>query len=110
MALKHAQPGTIIDVQPLGATLRDQKTQTLAKTDETEIIRLVLPAGREIATHTAPGPITIHCIERQIAFSTMGNELEMHPGQLLYLNANEPHSVRAVEDSSLLLTILLSQK
>lgn len=110
MALEHAQPGTIIDVQPLGTTLRDQKTHTLAKTDEFEIIRLVLPAGKEIATHTAPGPITIQCVEGEIAFSTMGNELEMNSGQLLYLNANEPHSLRAVEDSSLLLTILLSQK
>lgn len=37
-------------------------------------------------------------------------ELELESGSLLYLNANEPHSVRAVEDSSLLLTILLPQK
>jgi quercetin dioxygenase-like cupin family protein len=110
MAIPHAQPGEIMDVRPLGATLAGHKTHTLARTDHLELIRLVLPAGKEIATHTAPGQITIQCLEGRVAFSTMGKELELEAGRLFYLNAHEPHAVRAVEDSSLLLTILLPRE
>lgn len=110
MAVTHVRPGEVVDVRPLGATLVDHRTYTLVKTDDFEIMRLVLPAGKEIATHTAPGRITIQCLEGRVAFTTMEKEVELETGRLLYLNANEPHSVRAVEDSSLLLTILLPLK
>lgn len=110
MAIEHAQPGTVVDVRPLGEKFGNQKTHTLAKTDDMELIRLVLRAGKEITTHTAPGQIMIHCLEGQVVFTTMGRELELEAGRLLYLNADEPHSVHAVEDSSLLLTILLPRK
>lgn len=110
MAIPHAEPGEIVDVRPLGTAVADQKTHTLARTDALEIIRLVLPTGKEIATHTAPGQITVQCLEGRVAFSTMGQELELEAGRLLYLNAREPHSLRAVEDSSLLVTILLPRE
>lgn len=110
MAIPYAQPGEVVDIQPLGTALTEHTSRTLVKTDDLEIIRLILPAGKEIATHTAPGRITVQCLEGRVGFTTMGNDLELEAGHLLYLNANEPHSVRAADDSSLLLTILLPQK
>ena len=107
MAIRHAEAGEVVDVRPLGSELGDQRTHTLVKTDALELIRLVLPRGKEIAEHTAPGPITVHCLEGRVAFTTMGKEVELQPGTLLHLAAKEPHAVRAMEDSSVLLTIVL---
>ena len=107
MAISHAQPGEVIDVRPLGSALATAKTATLFKTDRIEIVRLVMTAGKEIAEHKAPGQITVHCLEGKIAFTALGQTRELAAGQLLYLGAGEPHSVRCVEDTSFLLTILL---
>ena len=110
MSIPHAQPGTVINVQPLGEQLAEHKTHTLVKTETLEIIRLVLPAGKEISTHSAPGQMTLQCLEGHITFTTMGNNLNLEAGSLLYLNASEPHSLSSIENSSLLLTITFPNK
>lgn len=107
MAIPHAQPGTLIDVRPLGSALPGAQTATLVKADGLEVIRLVLQAGREIKAHTAPGPMTLQCLEGRVAFTTMGNTLDLSAGEMLHLAAGEAHALRAEEDSSLLLTLVL---
>jgi quercetin dioxygenase-like cupin family protein len=108
MSIQHAKSGEVIQLA-LGATLGDSKTTTLVKTDDLELIRLVLPAGKEIPSHKAPGEITVQCLEGRVAFTSSGTTQELVPGQLLYLAARDPHAVSAVENSSLLVTMLLSK-
>ena len=107
MAIPHAQPGEVIDVRPLGSALAAAKTGTLLKTEKVEIIRLVMAAGKVLKEHKAPGEITVHCLEGKIAFTALGQTHELMAGQMLYLGAGEPHSVKCIEDASFLLTILL---
>lgn len=106
MSIRHAQSGEVVSL-PLGTALRGSETTTLAKTADLELIRLVLPAGKEIATHKAPGEITVQCLEGRVAFTAQGWTQELTPGQLLYLSAGEPHALRGIEASSVLVTILL---
>jgi quercetin dioxygenase-like cupin family protein len=108
MALLHAQPGEVVDVRPLGEALATTQTRTLVKTNVLEVIRLVVPAGKEIPTHRAKGDITVQCLEGRIAFTACGKTHDLEAGQLLYLLTGEPHSLRGIEDGSLLLTILLT--
>ena len=96
-----------IDVRPLGEGLKQSITTTLIKTDRLEVIRLVLPAGKAIAEHRAPGEITVQCLEGAIGFRAHGRSQVLRAGQLVYLDSGEPHSVEAVEDASFLLTIRL---
>jgi len=107
MAIAHAAPGDVIDVRPLEQALVSTKTNTLLKTGKIEVVRLVMTAGKEIAEHKAPGEITVQCLEGRIAFTALGQTHELAAGQLLYLNAGEPHSVKCIEDTSFLLTIVL---
>jgi quercetin dioxygenase-like cupin family protein len=79
----------------------------LLKTGKIEVVRLVMTAGKEITQHKAPGEITVHCLEGKIAFTAHGQTHELTAGQMLYLGAGEPHSVKCTEDASFLLTILL---
>ena len=109
MAIHHANPAEVIHIQPLGTKLGSTKTYTLFKTDAMEVIRLVLPAGKLIAEHKAPGEITVHCLEGYVRFTAAGTTQELAAGDMLYLHAAEPHAVEAVSDSSILVTILRSR-
>lgn len=110
MAIPHAKPAEVIDIRPLGAELKDAQTTTVVKTDSLEVIRLVLPAGKAIKQHNVPGEITVQCLEGHVVFSTEQSECELTPGKLLYLSGSDDHALRGVEDSSLLVTILLKHK
>ena len=109
MSIPHAKPGEVVPLL-LGSDLCSAKTTTLVKTADLELIRLVLPAGKEIPSHKASGEITVQCLEGRIAFTAEGKTQELSAGQLLYLAAGEPHAVKAIEASSLLVTILLGKK
>ena len=108
MALPHFKPGEVMDVRPLGDGLSKARTSTLVKTDELEVLRLILPAGKRIGTHSAPGEVLIQCLEGQVELNLTDGPRELTAGSLVYLPPAEPHSVRADADSSLLVTLLLS--
>jgi quercetin dioxygenase-like cupin family protein len=110
MSIPHAQPGEVVEVRPLGAALATTVTRTLVKSDSVEVIRLIVPAGKEIATHAAKGELVVQCLEGKISFTACGKTHEMEAGQLLYLPTGQPHSLRGIEDGSLLLTVLLPGK
>jgi nucleotide-binding universal stress UspA family protein/quercetin dioxygenase-like cupin family protein len=102
-----AKPGAIVDVRPLGAALASAKTKTLARADNLEVRRLVVPAGQEVAEHKARGMLVVHCLEGRVTLRAWGKARDLRAGELLYLPAGEPHSVMGVEDASLLLTAVL---
>lgn len=107
MALKHAIPGEVISLSPLGEGLRGARTEAIVKTKSFEAVRLVVHAGRVIPTHKVPGQITLHCLEGRVEIGLDNSCLELRPNGWIYLEGGEPHEVRGIEDSSLLLTILL---
>lgn len=109
MSIQHARPNEIVQL-PLGTALSHSKTMTLVKSDDLELIRLVLPADKEIPMHQAHGEITVQCLEGRISFTAESKTHELMPGQLLYLRTGEPHALKAIEDSSVLVTILLREK
>jgi quercetin dioxygenase-like cupin family protein len=110
MALPHTQPGEVVDVRPLGSALASSQTATLLRAEQVEVRRLVVPAGKEIPEHKAKGEIVVHCLEGKVAYTAFGKAHNLEAGKLLYLPRGEPHSVKGVEDASLLLTILLPQR
>jgi quercetin dioxygenase-like cupin family protein len=107
MAIPHIAPGQVLDVLPLGADLQQAKTVALFKSENLEVIRLVLRAGKSLPPHKVPGEITIQCIEGAIVVSVEGGEVILRAGQLVYLSGNALHGVLAQEDSSALVTIAL---
>jgi quercetin dioxygenase-like cupin family protein len=109
MSIAHLKSGEVINL-PLAEVLPSTKTATLVKTDGLEVIKLVVRAGKEIPTHKAPGEITVQCLEGRVLFTAHGRSQELDAGQFLYLAAQEPHSLKGIEDSSLLVTIQLAMK
>ena len=107
MAIPHAKPGEVVDVRPLGSVLDSTPTTTLVRAKDFEVIRLVVPAGKEIDEHKAKGELVVHCLEGRVAFTAFGKTQTLEAGKLLYLPKGELHSVKGIENASLLLTILL---
>lgn len=107
MAISHAASGELIDVRPLGADLRQTSSSTLVRADHLEVFRFVLIAGKTAPDHKASGAITIQCLEGEVELEAHGRTQILRSGQMVYLADAEPHAVKALEDSSLLVTILL---
>jgi quercetin dioxygenase-like cupin family protein len=107
MAIDHALPGQAIDVRPLGGALSTARTTALFKSDDLEVMRLVLPAGKSLPPHKVPGEITVQCIEGSIAVDAAGQRHLLRAGQLLYVRGNVLHSVTAIESASALVTVAL---
>lgn len=104
MALHHAGPGEKVHLLS-GAS--GEKTAALVKTKAFEAARLVLRAGEAIDRHSVPGHATIQCLEGSVILETK-ERIELRAGDWLYLDPGQEHSVSAVENSALLLTIMLA--
>ena len=105
MALKHAQPGEVIHLHALDASSDGSRSSAIVKRDRFEAARLVVPAGCTIPTHRVPGYFTLQCLMGRVVLDA-GQEIELGAGDWVYLDRNDPHAVRGIEDSLLLLTIL----
>lgn len=107
MALHHAKPGEIVDLGPIGPGLRDARTTAIIKADHFETIRLIIHAGAEIPQHKVSGEITLHCLEGHVELGVDPTPIALKANEWVYLEGGAPHSVKAIEDSALLLTIFL---
>jgi quercetin dioxygenase-like cupin family protein len=107
MAILHALSGQAIDIHPVSDDLQGARTVALFKTDELEVIRLVLAAGKVFPPHRVAGEVTIQCIRGKIEITCDGSAQVLRSGQLMYLSGGVQHSVLALEDACALLTVVL---
>lgn len=107
MAIPHATSGQIIDVPLLRSIPGEAQTRTLFKAAELEVMRMVVLEGKEIPSHSVARAITMQCLEGRVAITAQGKTQELHAGQMVYLNGGEQHSLKGIDDASLLVTILL---
>lgn len=107
MAIHHASSGELIDIRPLKSDLKSAITKTLYKSNRLEVFRMILLAGKEMPAHRVVGEITVLCIEGHVEFTFGETSRSMREGDLLCLAGGESHALKAVEDSSVLVTILL---
>jgi nucleotide-binding universal stress UspA family protein/quercetin dioxygenase-like cupin family protein len=105
-----AGPGDLVDVRPLWGGPASAHTRTLLRTAALEVVRLIVPAGQEIAQHESLGETIVHCLEGRVACTALGKTLAVEAGKLLALPAGESYAFQGVEDASLLLTTLVPKR
>lgn len=98
-------PDRVLHV-PLGEAFGAAASTTLLKSAGLDLIRLVIPAGKEIPPHRVLGEITVHCIEGHVAFEHDGRAIDLRAGDLLHLCPQEIHALKGVLDSTVLVTRL----
>ncbi len=107
MALPHATPGQVIDLQPLGAELGAAVSHALVKSRDLELMRLVLGYGKSLPPHRVPGEVTVLCLEGRLEVMVDERRHELTAGQLVLFAGDALHSVLALEDASALVTVVL---
>jgi quercetin dioxygenase-like cupin family protein len=108
MALSHAVPGQIFDVRPLGADLQHASSVAVFKSEQLEVLRVVLLAGRCFPEHQVAGEITVQCLEGVIEVTALGRVQQLRAGDMLFLVGRQAHALVALEDASALMTLCLS--
>lgn len=106
MSQYHPVPGEVIDIRPLADKLLDTASIALVRTDDIEVMRLVLPNGKSIPEHHVPGEITLQCIEGIVEVQARDATQQLQAGELLYLHGNTPYALYALENASILMTML----
>ena len=107
MAIPHSRPGQIIELFPSEDTLPTANSYALFKSEELELIRLVLPAGKSFRSHSVAGEVTVQCLTGVIDFDIEGRSQILRAGQLLHLAGGIEHGLIGIEDASALMTIVL---
>ena len=109
MALPRAASGELIELSLLGGNLSHDITKTLYKSESLEVFRMVLLAGKVMSEHSVPGDLTIQCLEGQVEFTSPAGVCLLRTGSLVCLAGGEAYALKAVEDASVLVTLLLKK-
>jgi len=107
MPTHHASSGELLHLQSLGVPLSDTQPTTLLRDEQLKVMRLVLQAGKELPEHAVDGPITMHRLQGAIDVIAHGSCKTMRAGDLMYLAAKVPHALRATEDASMLVNVVV---
>jgi quercetin dioxygenase-like cupin family protein len=82
-----------------------RKTETVAREAGVSIVVMAMEAGDEIKQHLAPGAVSIHLLRGHSSVNADGTDFDLRPAQVVFLQPSTPHSVIAVEQSVIVLTV-----
>lgn len=105
MALKHEESGEVVNIYSAYSQLPESRSLAIVSAPEIEVIRLVLNAAKAVPQHALDGPFTLHCLKGSVEVKTDGDWQPLGPDDLIYVAAGVLHKMRAVADSTVLLTL-----
>ena len=83
----------------------DRHGLSLVKGDGINVALMLLKKGAKLQEHHTRAPITVHLLEGRINFIAGDQPRPLSPGMLLALDRAIAHSIEALEDSALILTV-----
>ena len=91
-------------------TQRGHRQITILKHMAVTQVLFSFESGSELKEHVAHGLVTIHVLEGRLTVQADGHDHELSVGNILILNPDVAHNVRAAETSAMLLTVHLEAK
>jgi len=79
--------------------------KTLAKEGRLRVMTIALNRSTVLKQHHTDGPVSIQCLRGNVAITIDDASTELTSGGLLILDAKVQHEVKAIRDSSLLITM-----
>ena len=103
----------LVDVDSEGATLLEEAAResnrhaarTLVKEGPLRLVLLALKEGAALHEHEATGPLSIHVLKGSVKVAGAGREEAVGQGRALVFASSVAHSVHALSDALLLVTI-----
>ncbi|HEY9361820.1 MAG TPA: cupin domain-containing protein [Chitinophagaceae bacterium] len=84
----------------------DHNAITVFKTDALRLVLIAMHQNAELPKHDAEGVISVQVIEGNIEFITDERTAHLGQKQVVTLHAGIPHSLKANEESVILLTVV----
>jgi quercetin dioxygenase-like cupin family protein len=81
----------------------DRHAVSLVKDDALNVLLLVLKKGARLHEHRTKGPIAVQVISGAIRFSSGSDQRTISAGEMVGLDRGVPHSLEALEESTLIL-------
>ena len=110
MAIHHAAPGERIDLHPHDGGGERPGSVALIRDEHFEVFRLVMEKGKELPEHEVASLVTIQCLRGRVQVTMPGRDEVLPAGTMIYLASGERHGLRALEDSSVLVTMLVARE
>ena len=102
MAAAQAFPVTdLVEVAPAAIVSR-----VVMKSSGGTVTLFAFAAGQELSEHTAPFDALVHLVTGRLELVIGGRPVELAAGEIALMPARVPHALRAVEDATMLLTML----
>ena len=115
----HPQTGAHVADAAAVATLVEQicgrvepmdtrpRASTVLDVDTAKIVAFEFAAGQELHEHAAHHPVLIQVLRGHVEFTLPDRTVDLLPGRVLHLTPLLRHAVRAVEPTTLTVTMLL---
>ena len=83
-----------------------RSARTLSKDGPFRVTIFALAPGGEMPTHKAEGPVSIHVLDGDVAFTCGGNTQALSSGDLVVLEGNVEHALQSTNGCTVLLTVV----
>ena len=98
-------PRALWQLRHEGPSSGNRSAMTLVKHRDFRLVLVVMKPDACLARHHVRGTVLIQVLSGKIRIGILGEHLGASAGQVISLDPNLSHDVRAVEDTSLLITI-----
>ena len=89
-------------MKKISANILDGKFEHLVDENNLQITHLKIKSGEEIPSHKSDKSVIVVIYKGKVDFSGENNKEIIIPGDIIVMNPNEIHSLRAIEDSDLM--------
>jgi nucleotide-binding universal stress UspA family protein/quercetin dioxygenase-like cupin family protein len=96
-------PGEVVDLQ--ASVNAKALSQSVCRAGGVEIMRVAVPAGAEMTDPASQDELIVQCLKGKVVCRLPDDTKTLHAGELVHLPACESRHLRAIEDSSLLVTV-----
>lgn len=89
-------------MKKISANILDGKFEHLVDENNLQITHLQIKSGEEIPSHKSDKSVIVVIYKGKVDFFGENNKEIIIPGDIIVMNPNEIHSLKAIEDSDLM--------
>lgn len=101
--------GVVTELHGEAAKGQTKRAITLVKEGGLNLVLLHLHRGGVLEEHSAPGVTTVQILDGHVRMKVGDEDIDLPLGRIIAFDANVSHSVEALEDSTLILTLVNPQ-